>query len=35
MQVSAGALFRRGDNFMGVDLAVWLDEEAGKEPGPD
>jgi hypothetical protein len=31
MQVSPGACFSRGELFMGVDLAAWLDEEAKTE----
>jgi hypothetical protein len=25
MQVASGAIFFKGDNFMGVDFAAWLD----------
>lgn len=31
IQVSEGSRFTRGTNFMGVDLAQWLDEQRAKE----
>jgi hypothetical protein len=32
MQVAPGTVFRRGQFFMGVDLALWLDDQANKPP---
>jgi hypothetical protein len=34
MQVTAGTTFRRGEVFMGVDLALWLDDQANKDQPP-
>jgi hypothetical protein len=31
IQVSVGSRFVRGTDFMGVDLAEWLDEERERE----
>ena len=33
IQVTVGSRFTRGTNFMGVDLAEWLDEQRRKEDG--
>ena len=35
MQVTPGTTFRRGESFMGVDLALWLDDQANKDQPPD
>jgi len=34
VQVTVGSAFTRGTNFMGVDLAEWLDEQYAKSPPP-
>lgn len=34
IQVTAGSKFARGAEFMGVDLAKWLDERCCKPPYP-
>jgi hypothetical protein len=31
MQVAPGTTFERGESFMGVDLALWLDDQASKD----
>jgi hypothetical protein len=31
MQVTPGTIFKRGELFMGVDLALWLDDQANKD----
>ena len=31
IQVTVGSTFTRGTNFMGVDLAQWLDEQYEKD----
>jgi len=33
IQVTPGTCFRRGECYMNVDVARWLDEEAGVSPG--
>jgi len=33
IQVAVGSTFTRGTNFMGVDLAEWLDEQFLREGG--
>ena len=34
MQVAPGTTFKPGKFFMGVDLALWLDDQASKDQPP-
>jgi hypothetical protein len=34
IQVTAGTTFKRGELFMGVDLAHWLDDQAKNDQPP-
>jgi hypothetical protein len=34
IQIAAGSRFSPGTNFMGVDLAKWLDEQYAKDQSP-
>jgi hypothetical protein len=34
MQVAPGSAFKPGECFMGVDLAVWLDDQADRGQPP-
>jgi hypothetical protein len=35
IQVTPGSTFKRGEFFMGVDLALWLDDQASKDRPSD